>query len=206
MFLTFFGSPRGDLQAHEQAHESPWTMLVPIVLLAVGSVFAGMVWYGPFFGPDAAAWFGSSVFAGPDNHVLHDAHHVPKWVKASPFAAMAVGLALSYLFYIWKPDIPGKLAAAQRPLYLFLLNKWYFDEIYEFILVRPAKWTGRFLWRRGDLGVIDGALHAVAMGAVPFLTRAAGRFQSGYLFHYAFVMVAGAALLVAAIAVLGSGV
>ncbi len=206
MFLTFFGSPRGDLHAHEQAHESPWTMLLPIVLLAVGSVFAGMVWYEPFFGSRAAAWFGDSVFAGPGNHVLHDAHYVPKWVKTSPFAAMAAGLLLACLFYVWKPDIPGKLAAAQRPLYLFLLNKWYFDEIYEFILVRPAKWTGRFLWRRGDLGVIDGALHAVAMGAVPLLTRAAARFQSGFLFHYAFVMVAGTALLVAAIAVLRGGV
>ena len=205
MFLTFFGSPRGDPHLHEQAHESPWTMLVPIMLLALGSVFVGMVWYEPFFGRHAAEWFGASVFAGSDNHVLHDAHYVPNWVKTAPFAAMASGLALAVLFYIWKPDIPGKLAAAQRPLYLFLLNKWYFDEIYDFVLVRPAKWTGRFLWRRGDLGVIDGTLHAVAMGAVPLLTRAAGRFQSGFLFHYAFVMVAGAALLVAAIAVLGGG-
>ena len=205
MFLTFFGAPRGDMHAHEHAHESPWTMLIPIAALAVGSVLAGMIWYEPFFGKHAVEWFGESVFVGADNHVLEAAHHAPKWVKSAPFAAMAVGLALAWLFYIRSPGLPKQLAAAQRPLYLFLLNKWYFDEIYDFVLVRPAKWTGRFLWQRGDLGVIDGTLHAVAMGAVPFLTRLAGRFQSGFLFHYAFVMVTGAVLLIAVVAILGSG-
>ncbi len=205
MFLTFFGVPRGDLHAHERAHEPPWTMLAPIAALAVGSAAAGMIWYEPFFGEHAGEWFGESVFAGAGNSVLEAARHAPKWVKAAPFAAMAAGLALAWLFYIRVPALAGRLAAAQRPLYLFLLNKWYFDEIYEFLLVRPAKWTGKFLWKRGDLGVIDGTLHAVAMGAVPFLTRLAGRFQSGYLFHYAFVMVAGAVLLIAAAAVIGGG-
>ncbi len=95
------------------------------------------------------------------------------------------------------------LARVHRPLYLFLLNKWYFDEIYEFLFVVPAKALGRFLWKKGDLGVIDGTLHLVAMGAVPYLTRLAARAQSGYLFHYAFAMVMGAFLIVAAIAVLG---
>ena len=104
-----------------------------------------------------------------------------------------------------RPDLPGALARAHRPLYLFLLNKWYFDEIYEFLFVAPAKSLGRLLWRKGDLGIIDGTLHAVAMGAVPFLTRTAAKAQSGYLFHYAFAMVMGAFAIVAAIAVLGGG-
>ena len=205
MFMTFFGSERGDSHAHGHAHESPWTMLVPIILLAVGSVLAGMVWYGDFFGHHAHEFFGSSVFVGAENHVLEDAHHVPGWVKASPFAAMAVGLGMAFLFYIARPGLPGALARTHRPLYLFLLNKWYFDEVYEFLFVAPAKSLGRLLWKKGDLGVIDGTLHSVAMGAVPFLTRLAARVQTGYLFHYAFAMVMGAFLIIAAIAVLGSG-
>ncbi len=205
MFMTFFGSPRGDAHAHEHAHESPWTMLVPIALLGVGSVLAGMVWYAEFFGYQVGQFFGSSVFVGAENHVLEEAHHAPTWVKVSPFVAMSIGLLIACLFYLARPSIPEALARAHRPLYLFLLNKWYFDEIYEFVFVKPAKSLGRFLWRKGDLGVIDGTLHAVARGAVPYLTRLAMRAQSGYLFHYAFAIVMGACVLIAAIAVLGGG-
>ncbi len=109
---------------------------------------------------------------------------------------MLIGLALAFLFYIRRPDLPGKLAAQQRPLYLFLLNKWYFDELYDLIFVRPAKWLGGFLWKQGDGDVIDGSINGVAMGIIPFFTRLAGRAQSGYLFHYAFAMVLGIAVLV----------
>ncbi|MDR5651290.1 NADH-quinone oxidoreductase subunit L [Ruixingdingia sedimenti] len=137
-----------------------------------------------------------AIFMHPDNHVLHDAHYVPVWVKVSPFIAMLVGLLLAIQMYIRRPDLPGRLAAAQRPLYLFLLNKWYFDELYDWIFVRPAKWLGGFLWRRGDGNVIDGGINGLALGIVPFLTRLAGRAQSGYVFHYAFAMVLGIVVLV----------
>ncbi len=137
-----------------------------------------------------------AIYMHPDNHVLHDAHYVPTWVRLSPFVAMLLGLGLAWLFYIRRPDLPGRLAENQRPLYLFLLNKWYFDELYDLLLVRPARALGQTLWRRGDGNVIDGTLNGIAMGAVPFFTRLAGRAQSGYLFHYAFAMVIGIALLV----------
>jgi NADH-quinone oxidoreductase subunit L len=137
-----------------------------------------------------------AIFFGPDNHVLHDAHYVPKWVKVSPFVAMILGLALAFQFYIRRPDLPGRLAANQRPLYLFLLNKWYFDEVYDFLFVRSAKWLGGFLWKKGDGAVIDGSINGVAMGIVPFFTRLAGRAQTGYIFTYAFWMVLGIAVLV----------
>ncbi|MBD3763317.1 MAG: NADH-quinone oxidoreductase subunit L [Rhodobacterales bacterium] len=137
-----------------------------------------------------------AIHMGPDNHVLHDAHYLPTWVRLSPFVAMLIGLALAFQFYIRRPDWPAKLAESQRPLYLFLLNKWYFDEIYDVIFVRPAKWLGGFLWKRGDGGVIDGGINGLAMGVVPFLTRLAARAQSGYLFHYAFAMVLGIAILI----------
>ncbi len=242
MFMTFFGTPRGDRHTHENAHESPRVMLVPLGVLAIGAVLSGMVWYGAFFGDHAQVnrFFGipthevaaageghdaaadapeaghaataegtvasgtaaaagtapeGAIFMGPDNHVMEKAHEAPVWVRIAPFIAMLGGLAVAYLFYIVNPALPGKLAEQQRPLYLFLLNKWYFDEIYGFVFVRPARWLGRFLWRRGDGNVIDGTINGVAMGVVPFFTRLAGRWQSGYLFHYAFAMVIGIAVL-----------
>ena len=131
-----------------------------------------------------------------DNHVIDDAHHAPKWVKASPFVAMLLGFLMAFQMYIRRPDWPAKLAANQRPLYLFLLNKWYFDEIYDALFVRPAKALGRFLWSRGDGAVIDGSINGIAMGIVPMLTRIAGRAQSGYIFTYAFAMVVGIAVLI----------
>ena len=236
MFLTFFGTPRGDKHTHDHAHDAPMTMLIPLGALALGAVFAGMVWYNSFFGDHARVmqFFGietvaemgadvaghgateaghgttdqataehaaakpgvGAIYMGVDNHVLEDAHHVPTWVKVSPFVAMLGGLILSWVFYIARPDLPGRLAAQQRPLYLFLLKKWYFDEIYDAIFVRPAMALGRFFWKKGDGVVIDGTLNGVAMGVIPWLTRLAGRAQSGYLFHYAFAMVLGMALLI----------
>ncbi|UWQ36048.1 NADH-quinone oxidoreductase subunit L [Leisingera aquaemixtae] len=246
MFMTFYGKARGDKHTHDHAHESPWTMLVPLGVLAVGSITAGMIWYSSFFGhadqvgkfygipvaEASAADHGEEaahgetaahgeeaghgetavegehhyVFAGqpgegalyiaPDNHILEDAHAAPKWVKLSPFAAMLGGLVLALWFYIWNPSLPKRLAEQQRPLYLFLLNKWYFDEIYNVIFVKPALALGRFFWKRGDGNTIDGFLNGLAMGVVPFFTRLAGRAQSGYIFTYAFWMVLGIAALV----------
>ncbi len=204
MFLTFYGTERGDHHTHEHAHESPMTMIIPLGVLALGAVFAGMIWYEPFFGEGVEEFFGHSVYMNHDtNSVIHDAHYVPAWVKVSPFIAMVLGFALSYVFYIAKPDTPAKLAKSQHGLYQFLLNKWYFDELYEFLFVRPAKALGRFLWKKGDGRVIDGFLNGLAMGVVPYLTRLAGRVQSGYLFHYAFAMFIGLALLVTWFAISG---
>jgi NADH-quinone oxidoreductase subunit L len=136
-----------------------------------------------------------AIYIGADNHVLEAAHESPAWVKVSPFIAMLGGLIAAWIFYIRSPATPRQLAEAQPALYQFLLNKWYFDEIYDFLFVRPAKALGAFLWKRGDGAVIDGTINGIAMGLIPWVTRLAGRFQSGYLFHYAFAMVAGMALL-----------
>ncbi len=138
----------------------------------------------------------AAIYIKPENTVLHEAHYVPTWVKLSPFVAMLIGLITALWFYIWNPSLPAKVAEANRPLYLFLLNKWYFDEIYDAIFVRPAQALGRFLWKRGDGFVIDGTLNGIAMGIIPFFTRLAGRFQSGYIFTYAFAMVIGIIVLI----------
>ena len=137
-----------------------------------------------------------AIHAAPGNNVLNDAHEVPKWVKVSPFIAMLIGLGTAYIFYIANPSLPRRWAETNRPLYLFLLNKWYFDEIYDAVFLRPAQWLGRFLWKQGDGRVIDGGINGLAMGIIPFFTRLAGRAQSGYLFHYAFAMVIGIVLLI----------
>ncbi|MGR3445133.1 MAG: proton-conducting transporter transmembrane domain-containing protein, partial [Thalassococcus profundi] len=144
----------------------------------------------------AAAPGEGAIYMAPDNHVMDEAHHAPTWVKISPFIAMLIGLATAILFYIVNPSLPKRLAESQRPLYLFLLNKWYFDEAYDFLFVQPSKALGRLLWKRGDGDVIDGSINGVAMGFVPFVTRLAGRAQSGYIFTYAFAMVIGLALLI----------
>ncbi len=137
-----------------------------------------------------------AIYMSPGNHVLDEAHHAPILVKISPFLAMLLGLAAAYQMYIREPGLPARVAQAARPLYLLLLNKWYFDEIYNVIFVRPVRALGRFLWTRGDGNVIDGGINGVAMGVIPFLTRAANRAQSGYIFHYAFAMVLGIAILI----------
>jgi NADH-quinone oxidoreductase subunit L len=137
-----------------------------------------------------------AVHAAPDNDILNEAHAVSYWVKTAPFFAMLIGLGMAYLFYIVNPALPGRLAAQQRPLYNFLLNKWYFDEAYDFLFVQPARAIGRFLWKKGDGATIDGGINGLAMGVIPFFTRLAGRAQSGYIFHYAFAMVLGIVILV----------
>lgn len=146
-----------------------------------------------------------ALYMGADNHVLDDAHHAPKWVKVSPFVAMLSGLILAIWFYVLNPTLPGRLAATHRPLYLFLLNKWYFDEIYNALIIKPVVGLGRFLWKRGDGNVIDGFLNGVAMGVVPFFTRLAGRAQTGYIFTYAFWMVLGIVGLVTWMTLGGGG-
>ncbi|SPJ27288.1 NADH-quinone oxidoreductase subunit L [Falsiruegeria mediterranea] len=137
-----------------------------------------------------------ALYMAPDNTVLDDAHAAPKWVKVSPFIAMALGLIVALWFYVWNPAMPGRMVENFNPLYRFLKNKWYFDELYDAIFVKPALAIGRFLWKRGDGNTIDGFLNGVAMGVVPFFTRLAGKAQSGYIFTYAFWMVLGIAALV----------
>jgi len=205
MFLTFFGEARGDRKIHAQAHESPMVMIAPLGVLALGAVFAGMIWYGPFFGSTerVTAWFGDAILMVESNTVLHDAHYVPAWVRLSPFIAMLIGFGTALWFYVLDPSMPGRVAETNRPLYGFLLNKWYFDEIFDVILVRPARALGGLLWKRGDGDVIDGSLNGLAMGLIPRLTRLAGRAQSGYIFTYAFAMVIGIAILITWMTVFG---
>ncbi|HKL05984.1 MAG TPA: NADH-quinone oxidoreductase subunit L [Roseovarius sp.] len=186
---SFFGKTNEVVKFFGGAYGEPAQELVEAV--AERSPKASELHYVMDSAPGEAA-----IYIAPENTVLHEAHYVPTWVKLSPFIAMVLGLIVAYWFYIVNPSLPKRLAENQRPLYLFLLNKWYFDEIYDFLIVRPARALGQFFWKRGDGDVIDGSINGVAMGIVPFFTRLAGRAQSGYMFTYAFAMVIGIAVLV----------
>ncbi|PIE08869.1 MAG: NADH-quinone oxidoreductase subunit L [Rhodobacterales bacterium] len=144
-----------------------------------------------------------AIFMHPDNHTLDAAHHAPKWVKLSPFVAMLTGFAVAWWFYILSPKTPARLARSLRPLHVFLLNAWYFDRLYDVLFVNAAKSLGRFLWKQGDGRVIDGAINGLALGIVPWFTRAAVRLQSGFVFTYAFAMVLGVVALLTIMALTG---
>jgi len=171
-------------------HESPWTMLVPIGLLALGAVFAGQVFHGIFVSPEAGSefWRASIAFSA---HLAEAAESVPFLIKIMPLAAWVIGLWIAWNNYIRDPDAPAAFVAAFPGVYKFVLNKWYFDELYDRIFVRPAWWLGRLFWKGGDVGIIDrfgphGAAVAVGVG-----NRVTTRLQSGYLNSYALVMLLG---------------
>jgi NADH-quinone oxidoreductase subunit L len=191
IFKTFFGEPH-DQEHYEAAHESPLTMLVPIGVLAIGSILAGFPFKEIFVGPHGVEeFFRESVKMNP--HILEDMEHMPYLLGFLPFVMMVIGLAISYLFYIRRPYLPVELANQQPLLYQFLLNKWYFDELYDLIFVRPAKWIGRFLWKVGDGAIIDGLGPDGVSARVLDITRNAIKLQTGYLYHYAFAMLIGVA-------------
>jgi NADH-quinone oxidoreductase subunit L len=196
IFMTFHGKTRAEPETYKHAHESPNVMLVPLGVLALGSVVAGFAFQRYFLGEGAAGFWGASlVLEGPNNHILHAMHEVPEWVVWSATLAMLGGFLVAYLYYMVAPALPEMTARAFRPLYLFLLNKWYFDELYDAIFVRPALWLGRALWKGGDGAVIDGAIDGTAEG----VNRATGvivRLQTGYVYHYAFAMLIGLVLLI----------
>jgi NADH-quinone oxidoreductase subunit L len=191
--MTFNGPSRADKDTLSHVHESPMVMLVPLFVLAAGALVAGFLFKDYFIGHDYEHfWNGSVAF----NEIVHKMHEVPKWVVWSPFVVMVLGFALAFLFYIRDTSLPVKLAAMHEPIYKFLLNKWYFDELYWLIFTRPAMWLGRFLWKKGDGMVIDGLGPDGVSARVIDVARGAVKLQTGYVYHYAFAMMIGVAALI----------
>ncbi len=213
IFLTFHGKPRWDQSEHIQhamhgthnhgqdptlgyhPHESPPSMLIPLGILAFGAVFAGYLFHTPFVEAEEgiAFWQGSIAF---DTRLMHAAHEVPLLVKLTPGLVMLAGLFIAWRNYIRDPGAPARFVAAVPDLHRFLFNKWYFDELYDAVFIRPAMWFGRLFWHRGDEQIIDrfgpnGAASVVQGGSV-----LAARLQSGFVYSYAFVMLLGLAGLV----------
>lgn len=226
MFLTFFGKPRWEQSAHIQhavhddhanhdaathsygahssvdgtagyhPHESPLSMLIPLGVLTLGAVLVGFVFHNPFLEAEAGKAFWENSTLAFNEHLMHAMHGVPVWVKLSSTIAMLTGLFTAYMMYIRSADAPQRLASTFRPLYNFFLNKWYFDELYNAVFIKPAFWIGRVFWKGGDVGIIDrfgpNGFAAIVSGT----SRLAVRMQSGYLYTYALVMLIG---LVAAV-------
>src|SRR6201982_529372 len=195
IFKTFFGEPH-DQEHYEAAHETAKTMLVPLGLLAFGSIAAGYPAVSFFTGHGASAFFRQALTLGPAEKLFESAENLPLLLSLSPTVMMIGGFLVAYQFYIRRPDIPEALARDQNLLYRFLLNKWYFDEIYDFLLVRPALWLGRLFWKGGDGFIIDGFGPDGVSARVLDVTRNVVRLQTGYLYHYAFAMLIGAALFI----------
>ena len=199
--LTFHGKPRASQETMSHAHEAPNVMMVPLYLLAAGAVLSGVAFYGVFF---ADVHLIDQFFAGSVvvNHaIIEDAHHAPTWVKWSASAAMVLGFIVAWYMYIRRPDAPARLAAQHGHLYRFLLNKWYFDELYDKIFIKPALWIGNRLWRDVDDRLIDQSIVEGLGNRVKDITARVVKLQSGFLYHYAFAMLIGiAAILTWAIA------
>ena len=198
MFMTFHQPTRADPHTFDHAHESPWVMLVPLLVLAFGAVVAGFAFSAYFIGHDYGEFWRASLAEGPHNHIRHAMHEIPEWAGWAPFVAMVAGFGLAYLYYMVAPWLPAATARAFKPLYLFLLNKWYFDELYDWLFVRPAFWLGRLLWKRGDGTIIDGLGADNIAARVLWTTGRVVRLQTGYVYHYAFAMLIGVALIVTA--------
>ena len=194
LFLTFHGKPRADEKVMAHVHEAPAIMWVPLVGLAIGAIVIGYLML-PMVATDIDFW-GTSILVLPIHNALEEAHHVDFWVKALPMAVGVLGIGSAFLFYVLKPELPGLLATRARPVYLFLLNKWYFDELYDFLFVRSAKYLGHNLWKQGDGAVIDGIGPDGIAAATLSVARRAVKLQSGYVYHYAFAMLLGLAAIV----------
>jgi NADH-quinone oxidoreductase subunit L len=210
MFLTFFGKPRWINSEHIQhsvhktpvqagadktggyhPHESPWTMLVPLGVLALGAVFAGFLFHGGFIDAEAGKAFWANSTLAFNEHLMHAMHQVPLWVKLASTVAMLTGLFVAWSMYIRSETAPATVAQNFAPLYKFFYNKWYFDELYNLIFIRPAFWFGRLFWKAGDVGIIDRFGPNGSVAVVAFSSRMAVRMQSGYLYTYALVMLLG---------------
>ncbi|MEH2477768.1 NADH-quinone oxidoreductase subunit L [Nitrobacteraceae bacterium AZCC 2146] len=193
IFKTFHGEPH-DQKHYEAAHEAPYWMLVPLAVLGAGSILAGFPFKELFAGHGVEEFFRESVKNHP--HILEEMHHIPESIAFLPTVMMALGFLVSWMFYIRRPYLPVELAGQHPLLYKFLLNKWYFDELYDFLFVRPAKRLGYFLWKKGDGMIIDGLGPDGVSARVLDITRGAVKIQTGYLYHYAFAMLIGVAGLI----------
>ena len=190
IIMTFHGAPRANQHTMEHVHESTAWMTVPLMILALGAVFSGWALHEMFIGDDQIAFWAGSIMSGPDNHILVDIEHTPTLIAWLPTITSALGILLAYVMYMLVPGLPARLATAFRPVYLFMLNKWYFDELYDFLFVRPAQRLARLLWHTGDEKLIDGmpngAASIMAGGSAQVV-----KLQTGSIAVYAFTMLIG---------------
>jgi NADH-quinone oxidoreductase subunit L len=196
IIMTFHGKPRADHEVMHHVHESPKVMLLPLVVLALGAIFAGAIAFDLFVGEGRAEFWREAILVLPEHDSIEGAHHVPEIISLLPLIAAVLGIATAYFCYMFRPGIPAAMAQRFRGLYLFLLNKWYFDELYDALIVRPVMALSVALWKKGDQAVIDGfGPDGIALVTRGLSVRAA-RLQTGYLYHYAFAILIGVVVMV----------
>jgi len=196
LFMTFHGKSRVDHHTLEHAHESPWVMLGPLVVLAIGAIVAGFALHEWFIGADWHEFWNGAIVNPNNGEILEALENVPGWVELLPLIMALTGIALAFLMYIVMPSLPEQLANALPAVYRFLLNKWYFDELYDVIFVRPALRLARLFWQVGDATVIDGVPNGLAELTTDG-SKQVVRIQTGSLALYAFFMLIGVVCLVA---------
>jgi NADH-quinone oxidoreductase subunit L len=196
LIMTFHGAPRADHEVMHHVHESPKVMLWPLVVLALGAIFAGAIGFDLFVGDGRTEFWREAILVLPEHDSVEGAHHVPAIISLLPLIAAVLGIATAYICYMFRPGIPAATARRFRGIYLFLLNKWYFDELYDALIVRPAMALGLGLWKTGDGGVIDGFGPDGIASMTRGLAVRAGRLQTGYLYHYAFAILIGVVVMV----------
>ena len=194
--MAFHGRPRASAEVMSHVHESPLVMTLPLFVLSLGAIFSGWLGYELFVGHDMARFWGDSILILPEHPAMENAHHVPTWVKLFPIVLATCGVVLAVLCYGVFTGLPARVARLFRPVHALFFNKWYFDELYDLLFVRPAVRFGAFLWQRGDRDTIDGLGPDGLSGLVVRVSAAAARLQSGFVFHYAFAMLIGVVVLV----------
>ena len=195
LFMTFHGRPRASEPVMAHVHESPLSMTAPLAILSLGAVFAGWLLHAALIGDHNAAYWQGAIFTRDSNHVLEQVERTPFLIGVLPTATGVLGIGMAYWFYILSPAIPVRLAAQFAPVYRFLLNKWYFDELYDFVFVRPALWIGRELWKVGDAQIIDGVPNGLASMAEGGSMQVV-RIQTGSIAVYAFTMLIGLVVMI----------
>ena len=212
VFMTFYGERAHAAHGHDdhahaahghddhahdhKPHESPLVMLIPLAVLALGALFAGIAFNGHFIGHEYDAFWRGAIFTGKDNHILHAMHEVPAVAQYGATVMMVTGFLGALYVYVVAPGTAQRVAGANPMLYQFLLNKWYFDELYHFIFVRPAFWLGRLFWKSGDGRIIDGMGPDGISARVIDVTNRVVKLQTGYVYHYAFAMLIGVAAII----------
>jgi NADH-quinone oxidoreductase subunit L len=195
IIMTFHGAPRADAHTMSHVHEStPW-MTVPLMILSLGAIFSGWALHEDFIGTDQLAFWAGAIASGPNNHILVDMEHVPAFIALLPTITGVLGIALAYVMYMLVPALPARMAAMFQPIYQFLLHKWYFDELYDAIFVRPAQRLAQFLWHTGDEKLIDG----MPNGAAAIMAGGSAevvKIQTGSIAVYAFTMLIGLTVLI----------
>ena len=188
IFKTFHGEYNNKEIKIDETHESPIVMLIPLVLLSIGAIFAGFLFKELFIGYEGLNnfWRDSIFFLKPLS-----TDHPPLWFLLLTPTLVILSIPLAYYLFLKNRNLPERLASINKPLYQFLLNKWYFDELYDVLFVKPSKKLGLFLWKFFDLKIIDGFGPDGISSMIKKFSVKANKFQSGYIYQYAFVMLLG---------------